>query len=111
MNDAAWKIDYTPDARKDLKRLDESRRIQVRKAIQKVSTNPLPASAGGYGKPLGNKQGNNLTGLLKIKLRNLGIRVVYRLIIRGDTMQILVIGAREDDAAYKLAAERLKKLS
>lgn len=111
MNDSAWKIDYTPDAQKDLERLNKRQRIQVVAKITKVSTNPLPASAGGYGKPLGNKHGNNLTGLLKIKFQDLGIRVIYRLIVQGDTMQILVIGARADNEVYDLAAERLKKLS
>ena len=62
---------------KDLKNLDQSQRYQVVKAIDKVSENPLPDSEGGYGKPLGSKSGKNLTGYLKIKLRKLGMRVVY----------------------------------
>lgn len=54
--------------------------------IVKVSQVPLP-SPNGYGKALGNKNGNNLTGFFKIKYRGIGIRVVYPLIsiwIKGN---------------------------
>ncbi|MER0285380.1 hypothetical protein ABRY17_15855 [Clostridioides difficile] len=47
-----WNIFYTKDSHKDLKKLDNSQRKQVLKAIEKVSYNPLP-SPDGYGKPLG----------------------------------------------------------
>lgn len=73
-----WKLVYLPEAVKDLKNLAGNQRLLVVKAIDKVLQNPLPANEGGYGKPLGNKQGNNLAGFLKIKLKNAGIRVVYR---------------------------------
>ena len=62
-----WQIEYLEEAKKDLKKLDRSTQIIVLKGIDKVSENPLPAQQGGYGKPLGNKSGTNLTNLLKIK--------------------------------------------
>lgn len=102
-----WEIRYLPEARQDLKKLDGSQRVQVLKAIFKVSGNPLPSNEGGYGKPLGNKGGNNLTGLLKIKLRGSGIRVVYRLIRTETAMKVIVVGAREDDKVYELASKRI----
>ncbi|MCC8017984.1 MAG: type II toxin-antitoxin system RelE/ParE family toxin [Lachnospiraceae bacterium] len=101
-----WKLIYTPEAAKDMAALDGSQRIQVQKAIKKVKTNPLPVSEGGYGKPLGNKNGNDLSGLLKIKLLKLGIRIVYKLIRVDNEMIILVIGAREDNEVYDIAKER-----
>lgn len=55
-----WELGYLPEAAKDLKELSGNQRIVVTKAINKVLENPLPVSEGGYGKPLGNKQGNNL---------------------------------------------------
>ena len=73
-----WQIEYLEEAKKDLKKLDRSTQIIVLKGIDKVSENPLPAQQGGYGKPLGNKSGTNLTNLLKIKFRDIGIRVVYK---------------------------------
>ena len=81
----------------------------VTKAINKVLENPLPASEGGYGKPLGNKQGNNLSGFLKIKLKSAGIRVVYKLVKINGQMLVVVIGARADDEVYDMAQHRAEK--
>ena len=64
---------------------------------------------GDYGKPLGNRTGNNLTNLLKIKFRNLGIRVVYKTIQIGGIMKIIVISARTDEQVYKEAGKRREK--
>ena len=75
----------------------------------KVSQNPLPAESGGYGKPLGNKGGQNLTNLLKIKFKNLGVRVVYKVECTETVMKIIVISARADEYAYKEAAKRREK--
>ncbi len=104
-----WEVKYLPDAREDLKALDGSQRILVEKAIIKVKQNPLPREEGGYGDPLGNKRGNNLSGLLKIKLRGAGICIVYRVIKKDDEMLIIVIGAREDEEVYDIAAKRVEK--
>ena len=105
----SWKIKYLPEAERDLEKLDGSPRKAVLKAIKKVSENPLPVSEGGYGKPLGNKGGNNLTGLMKIKLRSAGIRIVYKIIRQDNDMYIIVIGAREDDEVYDIAQQRAGK--
>ncbi len=103
-----WKIKYHPLAEEELAKLDGSVRKIVLKGIIKVSSNPIPQSNGGYGKPLGNKNGNNLTGLLKIKYRDIGIRVVYKLLEDEKTheMYILVISARADNEIYNLAEKR-----
>ena len=102
----AWTVEYTDEAKKDIKALDNSQTNQVIKAIDKVSQNPLPQSEGGYGKPLGNKQSKNFTGLLKIKLLKLGIRVVYKLVRADDVMKIIVVAARADDEVYDVAYKR-----
>lgn len=105
----SWKLVYLPEAAKDLKNLAGNQRLLVVKAIDKVLQNPLPASEGGYGKPLGNKQGNDLAGFLKIKLRSAGIRVVYKLIRTETEMLVVVIGARADDEVYETAQHRVQK--
>lgn len=105
----SWTVSYLPEARKDMRDLDGSPRMLVRKAIQKVSQNPLPASGGGLGKPLGSKSGSDLTGLLKIKLRSAGIRVVYKVVRQDDETLIIVIGARADDEVYDIARQRAIK--
>lgn len=107
----SWKISFLPEAVKDMKSLAGNQQILVRKAIQKVSQNPLPMEEGGYGKPLGNKGGTNLTGFLKIKLRGAGIRVVYKLERSDSGMIVVVIGVREDDEVYELAQKRIEKHS
>ena len=104
-----WSIEFLEEAEKDMKKLDHSAQIQVLKGITKVSRNPLPAEEGGYGKPLGNKGGTNLTNLLKIKFRDLGIRVVYKVERVDDVMKIIVVSARTDEQVYKEAAKRREK--
>lgn len=104
-----WVVTFLPEAKKDLKNLAGNQRILVAKAIEKVRQNPVSIYEGGYGKPLGNKAGNDLTGLLKIKLRSAGIRVVYKLIQTESEMLIVVIGARADDEVYETAQRRAGK--
>ncbi len=101
-----WRIKYIEPAYKDLKRLDNSQRLLVLKAIEKVSENPLPTTMGGYGKPLGNKGHSNLTGFMKIKIRGSGLRIVYDLIMTDRQMRIIVISIRADSEVYKIALGR-----
>jgi mRNA interferase RelE/StbE len=105
----AWVVEYIKEAEADLKELDHSQQLHVLKAIKKVSTNPLPNTKGGYGKPLGSHLSSNLVGYLKIKLLKLGIRVVYQLVEKKGTMRIIIISVRDDEKVYKLAQERIKK--
>ena len=102
-----YKVIFTDAAVSDLALFNKSLQKVIRKAIDKVSLNPLPKNEGGYGTPLGNKRGNNLTGLCRIKLLKLGIRVVYQLIRTDDVMKIIIIAARADDEVYKQAAKRI----
>ncbi len=104
-----WSVEFLEEAKKDLKRLDRATQIQVLKGIDKVSKNPVPMQDGGYGKPLGNKGVNNLSNLLKIKFRDLGIRVVYKVEYTETIMRIIVIYARTDDHVYRKASDRRNK--
>ena len=101
-----WELSFLPEAREDLHALDGSQRIRVVKAIAKVQSNPLPSSEGGYGKPLGNKRLSQLSGLMKVKLKSDGIRIVYKLERIEHAMRIVVIGVRSDDAVYREAQKR-----
>ena len=104
-----WSLVFLPEAMKDMQSLSLSRQAMVKKAIKKVQENPLPQNEGGYGKPLGSKRGLNLTGLLKIKLRGEGIRVVYKLERRESQMLVIVVGVREDEEVYQIAHTRRNK--
>ena len=101
-----WELSFLPEAREDLRALDGSQRIRVVKAIAKVQSNPLPSSEGGYRKPLGNKRLSQLSGLMKVKLKSDGIRIVYKLERIEHAMRIVVIGVRSDDAVYREAQKR-----
>ena len=105
----SWNVKYLPEALDDLRKLDGSQKIFIRKAIQKVCQNPLPETEGGYVKLLGNKSGANLSGFLKIKLRGVGLRIVYQLIRQGEHILVIVIGVREDEQVYEIAQKRISK--
>lgn len=104
-----WELKFLPEALKDLKKLAGNQRLLVVKAIEKVRRNPLADYEGGLGKPLGNQNGKELAGFLKIKLRDAGIRVVYKVIRTETEMLVIVIGARADEEVYKDAVKRVEK--
>ena len=106
---SSWEVEFLEEAVEDLRRIKEPIRTRVLKAIRKVAQNPLPQAEGGYGKPLGNKGGLDLTGLMKVKLRSDGIRIVYRVVREGQTMKVVVIGARSDEQVYREAHRRKRK--
>jgi len=105
-----YRIEYSEDAKKDRDTLDNSAKMQVEKVLRRVAQNPLPKNQGGYGEPLGHKQGLNLTGLCKVKLKKLGIRITYKAIQQGEVMRIIVIAARADDEVYEIASKRIGKI-
>lgn len=104
-----WSIEFLEKAEKDMRKLDHSAQVQVLKGIRKVSQNPLSIEESGYGKPLGNKSGVNLTNPMKIKFRDLGIRVVYKVERAYGVMKIIVVLARTDEQVYNEAAKRRNK--
>ncbi|MDR0918701.1 MAG: type II toxin-antitoxin system RelE/ParE family toxin [Oscillospiraceae bacterium] len=104
-----WEIIYLPEADEDLLKLDNSLRKRVKKTIINAQDKPLPISEGGKGKPLGNKFNINLTSLLELKLRGIGIRVVYKLEKVENIMKIIVIGARADEEVFIEAKKRIDK--
>ena len=99
-----YTIEYLPEVVEDMKALDRSQRKAVQMALEKIRRQP-----GEYGKPLGHKHGLNLTGLRRVKLSALGIRVVYRLIPGRETILVLTIGKREADEVYRKALNRYRK--
>jgi mRNA interferase RelE/StbE len=104
-----WQIEYIKEAQRDLRKLDPYVRKLVLKAIDKTAERPLPPPEG-IGKPLGNHASSKLSGYYKIKLKNLGYRVVYDLIMEGNVMKIIVISIRDDEAVYKEAERRIQGL-
>jgi mRNA interferase RelE/StbE len=105
-----WKLELSPPAHKDYDRLDGTQKKLVLRALNKILSNPLPNSEGGYGKPLSNRNGSKLAGLYKVKLRESGIRIVYRLKIVDAMVYVIVIGMRDDSTVYKEAERRSRLL-
>lgn len=106
----SWKIEYIKEAQRDLQKLDPYNRRLILKAIEKTAERPLPPPEG-IGKPLGSHAAANLSGYYKIKLRDLGYRVVYGLIREGNTMKVIVISIRDDEAVYREAERRIANMS
>ena len=96
------------EAVKDFQSLDGSIKAVVLKAIKKVSTNPKPNTEGGYGKPLGHHSSADLSGYLKIKIKSIGYRVVYKYIKDNDGMRIIIISIRDEEKVYKEAELRIR---
>ena len=105
----SWKIEYIKEAQRDLQRLDPYNRKLILKAIEKTAERPLPPPDG-IGKPLGSHAAAKLSGYFKIKLRDLGYRVVYGLIREGNTMKVIVISIRDDEAVYREAERRIANM-
>lgn len=106
----SWEIEYIKEAQRDLQKLDANNRRIILKAIEKTAQRPLPPPDG-IGKPLGNHAAANLSGYYKIKLRDLGYRVVYGLVREGNVMKVIVISIRDDDAVYREAERRIANLA
>ena len=104
-----WTVEYIKEAQKDLRKLDPYVRKLVLKAIDKTAERPLPPPDG-IGKPLGDHASSRLSGFYKIKLKNLGYRVVYDLVREGSVMKIIIISVRDDEAVYKEAERRVQRL-
>lgn len=78
------------------------------------SIDELMYRADEVGKPLGNNSSTKLAGCREIKLRNAGIRIIYRVtaeqvdILR--VVYVLAIERRSNDFAFKQAHKRYKKV-
>ena len=104
-----WKIEYIKEAQRDLLKLDPYNRRIILKAIEKTAERPLPPPDG-IGKSLGHHASANLTGYYKIKLRDLGYRVVYGLVREKEVMKVIVISIRDEEAVYQEAERRIEGL-
>lgn len=95
-----YEIKYHPLVEQDLKRLNNSVRIEVFKKIKKIQTSPE------LGEALGNKNGMNLSGLRKMYVAKKQVRIVYEIIENMIIVKILAIGKREDMQVYKEVNKR-----
>lgn len=98
-----FEIIFIEEAKKDYQKLDGSVKKIVNVAIAKMKER-----ADELGEELTKKDDSNLIGCRKIKFKQAGIRIVYRIIGgRAEIAEIISIGKREDNEVYKIAAKRL----
>lgn len=106
MSEPRFEVRLDPDAVKEYNRLDNSVVTIVDKAIDE-----LEYRADEVGKSLGNKRDIKLAGCKEIKLRDAGIRIIFK--VTNDIVEILrvvyvlAIERRSDDFVFKTASKRL----
>jgi len=84
----------------DMKKLNNSIQILVLKKIKQLQQSPE------LGKPLGNKNGMNLSGLKKVYVAKKQVRIVYEILNDILIIRVVAIGKREDMEVYKEAEKR-----
>jgi len=105
-----FEIIMDPGAAKEYQKLDNSVVSVVDNALSR-----LEKRADEIGTPLRNQSNSKLAGCREIKLRDIGIRIVFRVtnqvvyILR--VVYILAIEQRSDDFVFKLASKRLYELN
>lgn len=106
-NEVKFDVRLDKDAAKEYQKIKQPDLSIVDKSIDE-----LMIRADEVGKPLGNKRGMNLAGCKEIKLRDAGIRIVFR--VTNETVEvlrvvyILAIEKRSRDFVFKIASARLK---
>ena len=95
-----YEIKYHPFVEQDLKKLNNSVRIEVFKKIKKIQISPE------LGEALRDKNGLNLAGLKKMYVAKKQIRIVYEIIDNIVVVKVLAIGKREGMEVYIEADKR-----
>ena len=93
-------IKYHPLLEEDLKQLNNSVRLEVFKKLQKIQQSPE------LGKPLGNKNNMNLTGLRKVYVAKKQVRIIYEFVNDILMVHVITIGKRENMEVYRQAETR-----
>lgn len=99
-------VEFTNEAREDLRDLDGAARKLVLKAIAKLQDEPEKRGA-----PLSSHAAGNLTTFRKLVVGDRDYRIVYRVEADGTVCVIWVIAKRVDAYVYDLAISRLKLYS
>lgn|GEM_PF-569026 len=109
MSEDRFDVRFDPDAEEEYNRLDGSVLGVVNKSIDE-----LILRADEVGKALRNNSDTKLAGCREIKLRDAGIRIVYRVtdqvvhVLR--IVLVLTIERRNRDVAFKIAHSRMRTL-
>ena len=94
-----YELEFHELALKEWKKLDGSVRTQLIKILSKRLQAPHVPSA---------RLRGDLQNTYKIKLRDLGYRLVYEVIDQRLIVLVIAIGRRDHDEAYQIAVKRTK---
>jgi len=95
-----YALHFDPRAKNEWDRLDGSLKVQFKKALGRRLDAPHVPSAALNG---------DLHGCYKIKLRDAGYRLVYRVDDGKLTVLVIAIGRREATKVYRTAGDRQMK--
>ena len=91
-----YSIEFKPRAQKVYNKLDPSVKRQVSEALERRALNPHISGA---------RLSGNLSGHYKIKLKRLGLRVIYSVEDERLLILVLAVGKRENNEIYNLYEE------
>ena len=96
-----YELEFLEDALKEWHKLDGTIREQFKKKLEERLQNPHVPSARLSGMP----------HCYKIKLRELGYRLVYQVIDQEVVVVVVAVGKRERSLVYEIAVRRLRRKS
>lgn len=93
-----YELEFNVEALREWKKLDNSVREQFKKLLARRLLAPHVPSA--------RLHGAGMQNVYKIKLRDLGYRLVYEVIDQTVTVLVLSVAKRDKNRAYELAMRR-----
>jgi mRNA interferase RelE/StbE len=92
-----YSLEFHELALKEWKKLDGSIKVQFKNALSKRLATPHVPSAKLHG---------DLQNTYKIKLRDIGYRLVYEVIDQQLVVMVIAVGKRDHNEAYQSAVKR-----
>ena len=99
----SYKVILHPEVEKDISELSKTQLELVFKQLKKLSISPE------LGKPLGNKNGYNLSGYRKKYADKKKIRIVYKIVDEKIIVEVVAVGKRDEMEVYRKAFERINE--
>jgi mRNA interferase RelE/StbE len=97
-----YKLKFIPSAEKEWNKLDNSVKQQLKKTLEKRLKNPCVPK---------DKMRNTALECYKIKLRTIGIRLVYAVVHGTVSLIVISIGKRENNEVYESLDSRISELT
>lgn len=93
----SYELEFDVDALREWRKLDGSVKVQFKKQLAKRLLEPHVPSARLHG---------DLQNTYKIKLRDVGYRLVYEVIEQRLVIKVIAVGRRDHDEVYLQASKR-----